>query len=139
MSKQSTLWSSEMPCPSGLPFMPDGRKWCRMIRGKLVVVTRQVPPGIKIVSGSAKDHPHSLRWCLWVGGEFRSVVASIEQGFLDGWGSLFSALAAAEESVGCPSVERTTNGLRGHGGSGGLLATCKYEQPDLPPFAGVPS
>jgi hypothetical protein len=67
----NTKWSKKSEYPSGLPFLPDGGRWDCIINGVTATITRQVPPGRKVVH----DHPHELEFCLWVNGRFSRVLS----------------------------------------------------------------
>jgi len=69
-SNMNTNWSKKSEYPSGLPFLPDGGRWDCIINGVTATITRQVPPGRKVVH----DHPHEIEFCLWRNGRFVQIL-----------------------------------------------------------------
>lgn len=70
-----TRWSDREDHNTGLPFMRTGSRWDRTGNGHVLTVTRQVPPGVRV---TASSHPHELRYCWWVDGEFAGVCVVVE-------------------------------------------------------------
>lgn len=87
----NTQWTDETAHSSGLPFLPRGGRWDRVGNGRILTVTRQVPPGVVI---NARSHPHALKFCHWLDGHFVGVASVVEM-----MGAITTVMALLEEKM----------------------------------------